>query len=186
MAAPKIGECVSAGLEGLKKNPITYIVGFLLLAVINAMTFSLLLGPLVVGYMRMAKIDDEGGKAEIGDLFKGFDDLVPALVAGLLSSVIIFAGTMLCIIPGLLVAPILPISLYLVATGEKDGVIAVKRAWKAISNNLIESFACGLVLNVVGIMGLVVCCVGALVTLPITFIGNYHMAKQLTDGGTIQ
>jgi uncharacterized membrane protein len=186
MAAPKIGECLSAGIDGLKKNPIAYIVGFLMLAAVNAMTFSLLLGPLWVGYMRMVKIDDEGGKAEIGDLFKGFDDLVPALVAGILSSVIVFAGTMLCIVPGILVAPIIPTSLYLVATGEKDGVNAVKRAWKAISKNLIESFACGLVLNVVGMVGFMLCCVGIFVTLPITFIGNYHMAKQLTDGGTIQ
>ncbi len=186
MAAPKIGECVTAGIDGLKKNPITYVVGFLLLAVVNGMTFSFLLGPLWVGYIRMIKTDDEGGKAQIGDLFKGFDDLVPGLVAGILSSVIVFAATLLCIIPGLLVAPIIPTSLYLVATGEKDGVNAVKRAWKAISNNLIESVVCGLVLNVVGMVGFMLCCVGVFFTLPIMFIGNYHMAKQLTNGGTIQ
>jgi len=184
MAAPKIGECVTAGIDGLKKNPIAYIVGFLLLAVVNGMTFSLLLGPLWVGYIRMVKIDDEGGKAEIGDLFKGFDDLVPALVAGILSCVIVFAGTLLCISPGILVSPIIPTSLYLVATGEKDGVNAVKRAWNAISKNLLESVACGLVLNVVGVIGFMLCCVGLFFTMPIAFIGNYHMAKQLTDGGT--
>ena len=186
MAAPNIGGSITAGIDGLKKNPITYVIGFLLLGIVNAMTFGLLLGPLMVGYFRMAKIDDEGGKAQIGDLFKGFDDLVPGLVAGILSSVIVFVGTLLCIIPGALVSPIIPTSLYLVATGEKDGVKAVTRAWKAISKHLIESFACGLVLNIIGAVGMVLCCVGLFVTLPITLIGNYHMAKQLTDGGTIQ
>ncbi len=186
MATPNIGECVSLGFEGLKKNPLTYILGFLLLTIINSMTFGILLGPLWVGYLKMVKIDDEGGRAKIGDLFKGFDDFIPALVAGIVSSLIIFAGTILCIIPGIIVAPILPISLYLVANGEKDGVKAVTRAWKALSANLVQAFLGSLVLSVIGMLGFVLCCIGIVLTIPITFIGNYHMAKQLTDDGTVQ
>jgi uncharacterized membrane protein len=51
---------------------------------------------------------------------------------------------------------------------------------------MIESVACGLVLNVVGMVGFMLCCVGVFFTLPIMFVGNYHIAKQLTNGGTIQ
>jgi uncharacterized membrane protein len=42
-----------------------------------------------------------------------------------------------------------------------------------------------LVLVIVGNMGLILCFVGVIVTLPIALIGIYHMAKQLTDGGTV-
>jgi uncharacterized membrane protein len=41
-----------------------------------------------------------------------------------------------------------------------------------------------LILGIIGNLGLILCFVGIIITLPIAFIGSYHMAKQLTDGGS--
>jgi uncharacterized membrane protein len=38
------------------------------------------------------------------------------------------------------------------------------------------------VLGIVGNLGLILCFVGVIITMPIAFIGSYQMAKQLTDG----
>jgi hypothetical protein len=46
------------------------------------------------------------------------------------------------------------------------------------------AFLCALVLGIVGSLGSILCGVGVLLTLPIALIGMYHMAKQLTDGGS--
>lgn len=183
MAAPDIGVCVSAGINGLKKDPVTHIVTSLLIGIVGGATAGLLTGPMMVGYMRMIKREDEGHKAEIADVFKGFDDFVPALLAVLLSSIIVGIGFMLCFIPGLLIMALVPVATYLVAVGEKDGIKAISRAWDAVKANLLSAFFCGLILAIVGSLGALLCGVGIILTLPIDFIGSYRMAKQMTDGG---
>ncbi len=184
MASPDIGTCVSAGFAGLKKDPLTHIVATLLVGIVGGVTAGLLSGPMFVGYMRMIKLEDEGGKAEIADVFKGFDDFVPALLAVLLSSIIVSIGFMLCILPGLLIMALLPTAAYLVAVGEKDGVNAIKRAFAAVKANLLGSCICSLILGFIGSLGAILCGVGIIITMPIALIGMYHMAKQLTDGGS--
>ena len=185
MAAPDISACVSAGFSGFKQDPVTHIVATLLVIVISSIFFGLLSGPMMVGYMRMIKIQEEGGKAEIADVFKGFEDFVPALVAVLVGSIIVSIGFVLCILPGLLLMAIVPTAAYLVATGEKDGIQALQRAWKTVKDNLLGAFLCMLVLGIIGNLGLILCLVGIIITLPIAFIGSYHMAQQLTHGGTV-
>ncbi len=185
MAAPDISACVSAGFTGFKKDPVTHIVTTLLVIVISGVAFGLLTGPMMVGYMRMIKAEDEGGKANIADVFRGFDDFVPSLLAVLVASIIVSIGYMLCILPGLLIMALVPTAAYLVAAGEQDGIHAIKRAWEAIKGNLLGAFLCMLVLGIIGNLGLILCFVGIIITLPMAFIGSYHMAKQLTDGGTV-
>jgi uncharacterized membrane protein len=183
MAAPDIGSCVSAGINGLKKDPITHIVTSLLIGIVGGVTAGVLTGPMMVGYMRMIKREDEGHKPEIADVFKGFDDFVPALLAVLMSSIIVAIGFMLCVIPGLLIMALVPTAAYLVAVGESDGINAIRRAFEAVKANLVSAFFCALVLGIVGSIGSILCGIGIILTLPIGFIGSYHMAKQLTDGG---
>lgn len=183
MAAPDVGACVSAGYNGFKKDPVTHIVATLLVIIIGNVSAGLLLGPMIVGYMRLIKIQEDGGTPQIGDVFKGFDDFVPALLAGLVSGILVAIGFMLCILPGLLIMAILPTATYLVAVGEKDGINAIKRAWVVVKQNLLGAFLCSLVLGILGQVGVILCFIGLLLTLPISFIGMYQMAKQLTDGG---
>lgn len=180
MAAPEIGTCVSAGIAGLKKNFLLHVVSTLLVGVVGGVSAGLLTGPMLVGYMRMIKIEDEGGTPRIEDVFKGFDDFVPALLAVLLSSILVSIGFMLCLIPGFLIMAMVPTAAYLVAVGEKDGINAIKRAFSAVKSNLLSAFFCSLVLAIVGSLGTILCGVGVIFTLPITFIGMYHMARQLT------
>lgn len=180
MATPEIGTCLSAGIAGLKKNFLVHIVSTLLVGMVGGVSAGLLTGPMMVGYMRMIKVEDEGGTPRIEDVFKGFDDFVPALLAVLLSGILVSIGFMLCVIPGLLIMALVPTAAYLVAMGEKDGINAIKRAFDAVKSNLLGAFFCTLVLGIVGSLGAILCGVGVILTLPITFIGMYHMAKQLT------
>ena len=181
MAAPDIGFCISAGIAGLKKNPLAHIVAGVLVAVVGGVSAGLLTGPMLVGYLRMVKVEDEGGTIEFTDVFKGFDDFVPALLAVLLSSILVSIGFMLCFLPGLLIIGLVPTAAYLVAVGEKDGINAIKRAFAALKDHL-GTVICMLVLGIVGSLGAILCGVGIFFTLPIAFIGSYHMARQITGG----
>ena len=181
MATPGIGACVSAGFNGLRKDPVTHIVATLLVVIISNVSFGLLAGPMVVGYMRLVRIEDEGGKASIDNVFKGFDDFVPALLAVLVGGIVVGIGFMLCVIPGLLILALVPTAAYLVAVGEKDGINALKRAWQAVKESLVGSCLCAVVLAIIGSLGTILCGIGVVITMPIAFIGLYHMAKQLTN-----
>lgn len=187
MSTISISSCVSAGFAGFKKNPVTHIITTLLVIVISGVGFGLLTGPMLVGYMRMLKAEDEGRAISIADVFKGFDDFVPALLAVLLSTIIVSIGFMLCFLPGLLLMAMVPMAAYLVACGEKDGIAALKRAWELVKANLVGAFLCMLVLGIIGNLGALLCFVGVVVTLPIAFIGTYHMAKQMAaDDGVLR
>jgi uncharacterized membrane protein len=184
MAAPEIGTCVSAGVSGLKKNFVLHIVVMLVILIVGGFSMGLLYGPMMVGYMRMIKAEEEGGTPQIGDVFKGFDDFLPAFLAAFLGGIAVSIGMMLCVIPGLLIMALPVVAVYFVAMGEKDGINALKRAWPVVKDNLVSSALCAFVLVLVGYLGIILCGIGIILTLPITFIGFYHMAKQLTDGGT--
>jgi uncharacterized membrane protein len=186
MAAPDISACISVGFSRFKANALTHVVATLLVIFISSVGFGLLTGPMLVGYMRMLKMEDEGGQIGIADVFKGFDDFVPALLAVLVGSIIVSIGYMLCVLPGMLLMAIVPTAAYLVAAGEKDGIAALKQAWIAVKQNLLGAFLCMLVLAIVANLGLILCFVGIFLTLPIAFIGSYQMAKQLTDGGFVR
>ena len=48
-----------------------------------------------------------------------------------------------------------------------------------MTKNLGSAFFCSLVLGIVGSLGFLLCWVGALLTLPLSTIGSYYMARQL-------
>lgn len=184
MASPDIGACLSAGFSTWKKNPVTHIVATLLVGIVGGVTAGLLTGPMVVGYMRLIQKEEMGHRAEVADVFKGFDDFVPALLAVLLSSIAVSIGFMLCVLPGLLIMALVPTSAYLVAMGEKDGIQAIQRGFNAIKQNLMGTVICSLVLGIVGSLGSILCGVGIILTMPIGFIGMYHLARQITATDT--
>ena len=103
MASASVGDCLSGAWGTFKKNVLTHVVCTLLVMVVAGISAGLLAGPMMVGYMRMIERETRGEAVQIGDVFRGFDDFVPAFVAGLISSLVVSLGFMLCFIPGLLI-----------------------------------------------------------------------------------
>ncbi|PVE41880.1 zinc-ribbon domain-containing protein [Limnohabitans planktonicus] len=174
-----IGRVISNSFADLKSNFLTHVVATLLTTIIGGFAFGLLVGPLQVGYMKLEEKIKTGQPSTFTDIFKGFDHLVPALVAFLISAVVTGIGFMLCFIPGFFVMSLIPVSLYLVAQGETDGVQAVQRAWGYLKGNLFMPMITLLVLSVLSSIGMIFCFIGIFLTLPLLYIGSYHMAKEL-------
>src|SRR3989344_5455840 len=80
---------------------------------------------------------------------------------------------------GRLVMGLPRVALFLGARGGRDGVAAFNQAWSIVTKNLGSAFFCSLVLGIVGSLGFLLCGVGALLTLPLSTIGSYYMARQL-------
>jgi hypothetical protein len=105
-------------------------VEWALSAIINSVPLALM----IPGFFACVASDAQGGKSAYGDLFKCMDKFVNAFIASLLSMLAIMVGTILCIIPGILVSPVLMISLYLVWKGE-SGMDAFKKSFKILLDN---------------------------------------------------
>jgi uncharacterized membrane protein len=174
-----VGKVISNAFTDLKSNFLTHVVATLLTSIIGGFAFGLLVAPLQVGYMKLEDKIHSGESATFTDIFKGFDHFVPALVAFLISAVITGIGFLFCIIPGLVLMPLIPVSLYLVSQGENDGVQAVQRAWGYLKSNLLMAMITMIVLSALGSLGIIFCFVGIFLTLPLVYIGSYHMAKEL-------
>ena len=177
-----IGECISFGVEQLKRNLVFHVVAVLLINVIGSMTCYILTGPMMLGYFSILLRTQAGeaGAEDFSKLFEGFQRIAPAIVAGILSMLLITAGSFLCVIPGLLVAPVLPLSILFVAQGENDGVQAIKKAFECLKANLVMGAVTMFVLCLVGMLGALACFVGVLFTAPIATAGMFKLAQQMS------
>ena len=71
-----------------------------------------------------------GRRAELGDMFKGFDYFLPAFVAALLIGVFVFVGILVCMIPGLVVAAMYKFTYLFIIDKRMDFWPAMRPAMK--------------------------------------------------------
>lgn len=174
MAAPSIGDCISYGVDKLKSNPAYAIVGYFLVYLVGGCTV-ILQGPMTVGYFKGLAKSDKGEKAEIGDVFSGFENIAAGIVVGIIHLI----GFILCFIPGLIITPAVMVAYRLIAEGEKDGMAAFKQGWAIAKPSLVGSLITIIVVGIVGGLGAILCGVGVFVTMPIAIAGIYLLTGGL-------
>ncbi len=176
-----LGKVLSDTFDSYKADTPTHLLATLVTLVLSSVSLNLLAGTMQVGYMRMMDKRSRGEAIEVGDVFSGFDSFPTSLALMILWGIMMAIGIMLCVIPALLVAPLGPIALYLVAKGESNPVTALQRAWDYVRPELGMAVLGSIALGVIGSIGAVACYVGIFLTLPVLYIGGYHMARQLVD-----
>ncbi len=174
-----LGACVTYGVDALKKNIGFQLVAVIVLALANGFTAGILGGPLLLGYYRALAKMDAGQTPDINDLFSGFDKFIPSFLVVLLTGVLIAIGYCLCIVPGLIIAPLLPVSLCVIARGEGDAIAAIKAGWNALQPNIVMAALTAIILSILSSLGVFACGVGILFTLPIALAGTYKLSQQM-------
>lgn len=147
-------------------------------SVMIGMLLGFIIAPFLVGFCKGVKKEYEGQEAEIGDIFSSFNIFIPCMLNYGLATVIVFSGILLCIVPYFLLMPMLPLTLYFLAQGEVNGGIEpVKKAFDTLKSNpiLILWFY---VSAFIGFMGVLLCCVGIFVTLPMATAIMYVIIAQ--------
>lgn len=174
-----VGACVSYGFESLKKNLGFHVVAIVIFVVLNGMSAGVLAGPILLGYFKALEKADSGQAPEIGDLFSRFDKFVPAFLVSLFCGILTAIGYFIFIVPGLLIAPLLPAALTIVDRGENDGIEAVKKAWACLQPNILMAAVAILVLGIIGSIGALACGFGMIFTAPIAIAGMYKLGQQM-------
>jgi len=153
--------------------------------VVFVMTFAmkcLVLMPLLVGYLRGIGREARGETATFMDLFSGFSDYLSIVIFSAVMGCLLIAGFSLFVIPGLLLCPVLSLGLYYLATGVTGtyGIDAIVKAFKNWSLRL--ELVILLVLCASFAAGVVVCCVGLVLTIPIGVATVWHLCNQYATG----
>lgn len=171
------GKWIGAGWTLVKADPGAYILAALIFFLLSGVP--LIQGALVAGFHIYTMKKLMGRPAEFGDLFKGFNFFIPTLVASLLIGVFVFCGTLLCIIPGLVVAAALKFT-YLFIVDKKMDFWPAMQASHAVVKLDYFGFTMFLVLAfLVNVLGLLCCVVGLLVTIPLTIAAITVAYKEI-------
>lgn len=162
------GRWISEAWGMVKADLGNYALVALIFLVVNSVGSLITQGPLSVGFHIFCIKKTMNRQAEIGDLFKGFNYFVPALVASIVISLFVFGGTLLCIIPGLVVAAIYKFTYLFILDKRMDFWPAMNASHAVVKNDYFGFTMFLLVLALIDLLGVLCCVVGLLITLPLT------------------
>jgi len=153
------------------KDIVALIVGGLLAGILGMITLGVLIGPLYGGLVKMViRRIREKRPAEIGDVFSAMDQFGTLFITTLVLGIAILIGTMLCIIPGLLLGTIW-MYVFVFIIDKKMGMGEAMSASRA----LVSRVGFGMHLVMLLIMGLIsgilsITYIGGLVASPFLLI----------------
>jgi hypothetical protein len=146
-------------------NAVSY---FLVLLSKSTVVGLILVGPLFAGllWFLLKRIRHE--PAEFEDIFSGFKiDFVQTMLAGLVISILVALGLILCLAPGIYLAVAWAFTLPLIMDKRLPFWDAMEVSRRVVSRHWWNLFGLLLLTILINLVGALVCCVGIFITLPL-------------------
>jgi uncharacterized membrane protein len=173
------GRWIGEGWRLVKADLGVYIVLALLTLLLGGIVPVIVQGPLFAGFHIFCMKRLLGRHADIADLFTGFNFFVPALVVSLLTTVLAGIGFLLCIIPGLVLYAMYLFAYLFVVDKRMDFWPAMQASHGVVRNDYVGFTLFVLALGLLNLLGLLLCVVGVLVTVPISFAAITVAYKEI-------
>lgn len=135
------------------------------------------------GLVKFSLSAARGQHPNFGDIFSGGPRTLPMLGAIILKTIIIAIGFLLLIIPGIYLACALSQVEYFVADRNMGPIEAIKASFAATEGQKLKVALYAILSFFVTILGLLACCVGVFVALPVIEIGWAIIFTRIT--GTV-
>lgn len=164
-----MGGYIKEGFNIVKSNPIPFVLGNLVLLIINGVAMGLLAGPWYAGMYYMVKKARKGEPVDFGDAFWGFNNFIPIFIAGLIFGIAVGIGSMFCIIPGFIIGGILLYVIPFVAFKGYEISDAINKSKEESMKSLVDHVLFFFVVSLIAGVGFILCGVGALFTIPVAF-----------------
>jgi hypothetical protein len=113
-----------------------------------------------------------GEQIGLGDLFSGGRHFLRLLGASILVSIAVGIGSVLCIIPGLIVGGLTFLTYPMIVEGGKGAIDAIKASIEVTKKEWIMFTIFALALGFIAQVGVLACGVGVLATFPLLFLGQ--------------
>lgn len=118
------------------------------------------INPLEYGYSFVCLKAARGEKIRMQDLFQVLGNYPQAILAIFLTGIIIFAGVMFCIIPGIILACKLAFVPFLVVDRHLDCIEAIKESWRMTDGHATTIFLMMIVAIPIYFAGILCCGIG--------------------------
>ncbi|MBN2055084.1 hypothetical protein JW905_09180 [bacterium] len=191
----KIGEWIQEGFNLYKANFGVLVVASLIAILLGSLTIGILAGPLMVGMilMTLAIYDRKEPKPQIGDVFGGFKYFLNAflfyLVWGLIflviSAILAFIpclGQLLTIVVVLGGGAFLMFGPFLIADRNMDFWPASMKSIEMVKSDIWPFIGLYVLASIIGGLGAILCGIGMILTLPITFCILAIAYRHVFDG----
>lgn len=164
-------------------------VGSLIYLVIMAIASStsllelIIYGPLFFGYLLYLGCNIDTGVNNLNLLFKGFERFADTLVAGLLYSLAVGVGTMLLIVPGIIMACGLGLTFFIMVDDPNiSGLDALQQSWNMMRGHKWEFFC--LNFRFIGwiLLSILTCGIGFILLEPYMLVTCQNYYRKLRYG----
>jgi len=163
------GAWVGGGWDIVKADMGNYVLLALVFVALNAMVPFILQGPMIAGFHIYTLKRMTGRRTDFGDLFKGFNFFIPALVASLVIALFTGIGAVLCLIPALVVAAMYKFTYLFIVDKRMDFWPAMQASHDVVRHDYFGFTMFLILLFLVNVLGCICCIVGLLVSIPVTF-----------------
>lgn len=153
-----------------------YVVVTLALAVLSAILGTLIEMGMNAFYLRAHDAPNEVRLANLRAPYPFVKYFFTKLLAGLL----VFAGFLLLIIPGIILALLFSFVAFIVMDKHLGPVDALRESVRLTKRNLLKIFLLSLTIAVLNILGLIALVVGLVVTIPVSVLAFVHAYRVLS------
>lgn len=122
----------------------------------------------------------DGKQIDTAELFSA-DNLGPYIIGSLLFALGAWIGLILCIIPGLIFMFLAGFWNFYLVDKSMEPVEAIKASIDLVKNNVGTVLVWAIVAALLVFVGLLVCCVGTLVAIPVVYIGQAYLYRRLNN-----
>ncbi|BDZ43202.1 hypothetical protein GCM10025865_25010 [Paraoerskovia sediminicola] len=130
-------------------------------------------------YTRGALDETRGAKPRLGDFFR-ITNVGNVILAAFLVGVATGVGILLCVIPGLIVAVLTVFVYQLTLDREVNAIDAIKGSFDLVKGNVGTVVLLMLALVGINLVGALLCGVGLLVTIPMSYIATTYAYRMLS------
>ena len=154
---------------------------FMMIAYAGMGLYSLIAGSFLAGgIMDVALRTARGEMTTIGQFFKGGRFFGSFLVAGILLSILVSIGSMLCVVPGVILYFGLSQTYFIIVDRGMSPVDALKESWRMTMGHKMTIFVFNLLGFLVALAGELACYIGVyLVSVPVILIGQAYIYLKL-------
>lgn len=186
-----VGGWINEAFELYKANFGLLCVATLVAGLLGALTCGVLAGPLFAGVimivLRVSRQTEP--KPQIGDVFKGFDYFLQALLLvvvlavayGVLSFIPIIGG-----VAGLLIAPLVMFAMPLIVDQKQEFWPAIQASLEKAKEEYVSLLVVTLLGSLISALGLLLCGVGVILTAPFGAILSVVAYRHLFEGVTTE
>ncbi len=147
-----------------------------LTSLLSAPVYAVLNAGLFKYYLKLIR----GEGAGLSDAFSGFGPAIGQLVLlGLVQCLLVDIGIALCIVPGIYLAVAWYFCLPLVIDRRLDFWAAMELSRRVVSKHWFVVFGLMLVMGLVAAAGVLACCIGVFVTLPLALVAAMYAYEDL-------